>query len=74
MYWMTDRWKTEKLLVKFFLTLFVTGDEKWINFQNPKKKQWVNLKQPKTWTAKPERFGLLHQELLRPGEIVYTDC
>jgi len=42
---------------KSFLHRIVTGDEKWIYFENPKhKKSWVDLGQPSTSTAKPNRF------------------
>ena len=36
----------------------VSGDEKWIYFENPKcKKSWVNPVQLSTSTAKADRFG-----------------
>ena len=72
---------------KSFLHGIVTGDEKWIYFENPKrKKSWVSLGQPSTSTAKPDRFGkkrmlcvwwdqkgVVYHELLKPGETVNTD-
>jgi len=59
------------------------GDEKWIYFQNPKrKKSWVDLAQPST-SSRPNRFGrktmlcvwrdqesIIYYELLKPGETV----
>ena len=36
----------------------VTGDEKWIYFENSeRKKLWVDLAAPSTSTARPNRFG-----------------
>lgn len=72
---------------KGFLHRIVTGDEKWIYFENPKcKKSWVSPGQPSTSTAKPDRFGkkrmlcvwwdqkgVVYHELLKPGETVNTD-
>lgn len=69
---------------KSFLHRIVTGDEKWIYFENPKKKKsWVDPGQPSTSTARPNRFGkkamlcvwwdqqgVLYYELLKPGETV----
>jgi len=59
----------------------VTGDEKWIFFENPKrKKSWVDPGAPSTLTARPNRFGrtmlcvwwdqkgVVYYELLKPGE------
>jgi len=41
---------------KSFLHQIVTRDEKWIYFQNPKrKKSWIDLAQP-TSSSKPNRF------------------
>ena len=62
----------------------MTGDEKWIYFQNPKrKKSWVDLAQPSTSSSRPNRFGwktmlcvwwdqegVIYYELLNPGETV----
>lgn len=72
---------------KGFLHRVVTGDEKWIYFQNPKrKKSWVTPGQPSTSSARPDRFGkktmlcvwwdqkgVVYYELLKPGETVNTD-
>jgi len=36
----------------------VTGDEKWIYFENPKRKRsWVTPGEPLTSTARPNRYG-----------------
>uniref|UniRef100_G1Q736 Mos1 transposase HTH domain-containing protein n=1 Tax=Myotis lucifugus TaxID=59463 RepID=G1Q736_MYOLU len=72
---------------KSFLHQIVTGDENWIYFENPKcTKSWVDLGQPSTLTARPNRFGkktmlcvswdqegAVYYELLKPGETVNTD-
>ena len=72
---------------KGFLHRVVTGDEKLIYFQNPKRKQsWVTPGQPSTSSARPDRFGkktmlcvwwdqkgVVYYELLKPGETVNTD-
>ena len=43
---------------KSFLHRIVTGDEKWIYFQNPKrKKSWVDPAQPSTSSSRSNRFG-----------------
>ena len=43
---------------KSFLHRIVTGDEKWIYFENPKcRKSWVNPGEPSTSSARPNRFG-----------------
>lgn len=69
---------------KGFLHRIVTGDEKWIRFDNPKrKKSWVKPGQPSTSTAKPElhqnkimlciwwdQLGVVHYELLASGQTV----
>lgn len=71
---------------KSFLHRIVTGDEKWIYFENPKRKHsWVSPGQPSTSTAKPNRFGekrmlcvwwdqkgIVYYELLKKGETVDT--
>ena len=62
----------------------MTGDEKWIYFQNPKhKKSWVDSAQLSTSSLRPNHFGrktmlcvwwdqegVIYYELLKPGEIV----
>jgi len=68
---------------KLFLHRIVIGDEKWIYFQNPKrKKSWVDPAQPLTSSSRSNRFGRktmlcvwwdlegVIYELLKPGEIV----
>jgi len=43
---------------KVILASYRTGDEKWIFFENPKrKKSWVDLGAPSTSTARPNRFN-----------------
>jgi len=65
----------------------VTGDEKWIYFENPKhKRSWVTPGEPSTSTARPNRYGrktmlcvwwdqkgVIYYELLKPGETVNTE-
>jgi len=81
----------EMLLQRFerksFLHRIVTGDEKWIYFENPKrKKSWLSPGEAAPSTAKPNRFGrktmlcvwwdqdgVVYHELLKPGETVNTD-
>ena len=72
---------------KSFLHRIVTGDEKWIYFENPKRrKSWVDPGQQSTSTARPNRFGrktmlcvwwdqegVVYYELLKPGETVNTN-
>jgi len=64
----------------------ITGDEKWIFFENPKrKKSWVDPGASSTSTARPNRFGrktmlcawwdqkgVVYYELLKPGETLST--
>ena len=64
----------------------VTGDEKWIYFENSKRKNsWVDPGAPSTSTARPNRFGrktmlcvwwdqkgVVYYELLKPNETVNT--
>ena len=68
---------------KKFLHRIMTGDEKWIYFQNPKrKKSWVDPAQSST-SSSINRFrrktmlcvwwdqeGVIYYELLKPGETV----
>jgi len=43
--------------IKSFLHRIVTGDEKWIYFQNPKrKKSWIDPAQPSTSSSRSNRF------------------
>ncbi|GFX74494.1 mariner Mos1 transposase [Trichonephila clavipes] len=70
-----------------YLHGIVTDDEKWIYFENPKRKRsYVDPGQPSKSNAKPNRFsrktvlyifwdqeGPFYQELLKPGETVNTD-
>jgi len=72
---------------KSFLHRIVTGDEKWIYYENPKRKRsWVDPGQPSTSTARPNRFGkkamlcvwwdqegVVYHELLQPGQTVTAD-
>nr|CCC86608.1 transposase [Tapinoma nigerrimum] len=72
---------------KSFLHRIVTGDEKWIYFENPKrKKSWLSPGEAGPSTARPNRFGrktmlcvwwdqigVVYYELLKPGETVNTD-
>lgn len=62
----------------------ITGDEKWIYFENPKrKKSWLSPGEASTSTARPNRFGkkimlcvwwdqkgIVYYELVKPGETV----
>ena len=66
---------------KSFLHRIVTGDEKWIYFENPKRKRsWVTPGKPATSTARPNLYGqkamlcvwwdqkgVIYYELLKPG-------
>lgn len=72
---------------KGFLHRIVTGDEKWIRYDNPKrKKAWVKPGQPSTSTAKPnihgskfmlciwwDQIGVIYYELLKPNETITGD-
>ena len=65
----------------------MTGDEKWIYFENPKRKRsWVTPGEPSTSTARPNRYGqktmlcvwwdqkgVIYYELLKPGETVNAE-
>ena len=69
---------------KSFLHRIVTGDEKWIHYDNPKRnKSYVKPGQPAKSTAKPnihgakvtlciwwDQKGVLYYELLKPGETI----
>jgi len=69
---------------KSFLHRIVTGDEKWIYFENPKRKNsWVDPGQPSISSPTPNRFGrktllciwwdqqgIVYQKMLKPGETV----
>ena len=69
---------------KSFLHRIVTGDEKWIHYDNPKsKKLYVKPGQPAKSTAKSnihgvkvmlfiwwDQKGVLYYELLKPGETI----
>lgn len=69
---------------KSFLHRIVTGDEKWIFFDNPKrKKSWVSPGEAVPSTSRHDRFGrktmlcvwwdhrdVVYYELLKPGETV----
>ena len=73
---------------KSFLHRIVSGDEKWIYFENPKrKKSWVDPGALSTSTARPNRFGrkrmlcvwwyqkgVIYYELLKPGERLMLDA
>jgi len=55
-----NRWRDTALTLlskfwkKYFLHKGITGDEKWIFYDNPKRrKSWVNPRQPSTSTLKP---------------------
>ena len=69
---------------KSFLHRIVTGDKKWIHYENSKgKKSYVKPGQPAKSTAKPnihgakvmlsiwrDQKGVLYCELLKPGETI----
>jgi histone-lysine N-methyltransferase SETMAR len=72
---------------KDFLWKIVTGDEKWIYFDNPRtKKEWLDPGQPSTSTPKPDLHGqkvmlsvwwdmkgILYFELLEPDQTVNAE-
>jgi len=76
-----------KFRKKDFLHKIITGDEKWILHDNPKRrKSWVDLGQPSTSTPKPnipskkvllciwwDWKGVLYYELLQPDETITAD-
>ncbi|GFV23293.1 mariner Mos1 transposase [Trichonephila clavipes] len=84
---LTDRQQENRNKRKSYLHRIVTGDEKWIYFENPKRnRSYVDPGQPSKSTARPNRFGrktmlfifwdkkgLIYYELLKPGETVNTD-
>jgi histone-lysine N-methyltransferase SETMAR len=71
---------------KSFLHRIITGDEKWILFDTPKRqKSWVKPGTASKTTVRPNRFGkkimlcvwwdqdgIVYYELLKPGETVNT--
>ena len=72
---------------KSFLHRIVTGDEKWIYFENPKRKRsWVTPSKPARSTARPNHYGrktmlcvwwdrkyVIYYEQLKPGETDNTE-
>lgn len=65
---------------KSFLHRIVTGDEKWIRYDNPKRKHsWVLPGQPSTSTAKVmlciwwDQKGVIYYELLKSGQTITAD-
>ena len=74
----------ERKKKKSFLHRIVTGDEKWIHYDNPKReKSYVKPGQPAKSTAKPNIHGLmvmlciwcdqkgaLYYELIKPSETI----
>ena len=70
-----------------FFHRLLTFDETWIRYDNPKRKnQWLSSGQPPQTTPKPDIHGkkimlcywwnsngLVHYELLKPGETVTSD-
>ncbi|XP_004208958.2 histone-lysine N-methyltransferase SETMAR-like [Hydra vulgaris] len=70
-----------------FLDRLVTGDEKWVLYDNPKRKrQWLSPNEPARSTAKPGLHpkkallcvwwsirGIVHFEVLIPGQTVNAD-
>ncbi|GFX16354.1 mariner Mos1 transposase [Trichonephila clavipes] len=72
---------------KSYLHRIVTGDEKWIYFENPKRnRSYVDPGKLSKSTARPNSFGRktmlcifwdqegpIYYELLKPGETVNTD-
>lgn len=72
---------------KGFLHRIVTGDEKWVHYDNPKRrKSWGYSGHASTSTAKPnihgskvmlciwwDQLGVVHYELLKPTETITGD-
>ncbi|GFV40427.1 mariner Mos1 transposase [Trichonephila clavipes] len=70
-----------------YIHRIVTGDEKWIYIENPKRnRSYVDPGKPSKSTARPNRFGRktmmcifwdqegpIYYELLKPSETVHTD-
>ena len=68
----------------FFLHRIVTGDEKWIHYDNPKRKEsWWPPGHASRFTAKPnihgkklllcirwDQLGVVYYELLKPNETI----
>ena len=64
MSWTTGKWKNAKTLLTFCsfskksLHRIVTGDKKWIYFENPKRKKlWADPGAPSISTTRSNRFG-----------------
>ncbi|GFU29750.1 mariner Mos1 transposase [Trichonephila clavipes] len=56
---------------KSYLHRIVTGDEKWIYFENPKRnRSYVDLGQPSKSTARPNHFG--RKTMVPPDPRKYT--
>ncbi|MGL5636946.1 MAG: hypothetical protein ACRDD0_08680 [Bacteroidales bacterium] len=70
-----------------FLRRIITSDEKWVLYNNPKRKnQWLSSNQVPLPTPKPsltlkkvllcvwwDMMGIIHYELLKPGETVTAE-
>ncbi|GFT81855.1 histone-lysine N-methyltransferase SETMAR [Trichonephila clavipes] len=70
-----------------FFDRLITADEKWVLYDNPKRKrQWLSPKEPLRRAAKPGLHpkkallcvwwgihGIVHFEVLKPGKIVNAD-
>ncbi|KAK4873457.1 hypothetical protein RN001_015486 [Aquatica leii] len=79
--------KIQRHHAKPFLDCLVTGDEKWVLYNKPKRKrQWLSLNEPARSTAKPRLHpkkallcvcwsirGIVHFEVLNPGQTVNAD-
>jgi len=70
-----------KFRKKIFCNKIITGDEKWILYDNPKRrKSWIDAGQPSTSMPRQEGFaldldwkGVLYYELLQPGETIMAN-